>query len=151
MNESMNDSSFTGLKLRHTIVGHNDSISGIAWSPDGQMLASASKDRRIGLWNREAEVEQLCSFLKGTGRSGAVSSVAWSPDGRKLISGSVAKTLRIWDVKTERMDSRPGHSDSVNSVVVSPDGQLFASGSSDRTIRVWSAKNAKLLDRKSVV
>jgi len=143
MNESMNDSSLTGLELRHTFVGHKDSISGIAWSPDGQILASASKDRNIGLWNRETE--ELCTFLKGTGRSGAVSSVAWLPDRRKLISGSTAKTVRLWDVKTEKMDSRPGHSDSINSVAVSPDGQMFASGSSDRTIRVWSAKNAKLL------
>ena len=142
MNDGTKDAASSGLELQHTFTKHEDLVSNIAWSLDGQLLASSSKDRNIRLWN--IETGELHSILRGTGRSGAVSSLAWSPDSQTIIAGSNAKTVRIWNIKNGKSNSRPGHSGSVNSVAFSPDGSMFASGSSDKTIRICRADDGKL-------
>ena len=63
----------SGLSLRHTLQGHKDFISRIAWSPDGQFLASASFDRTIKLW--DAEGGELRQTLEGHPLN--IHSVAW--------------------------------------------------------------------------
>ena len=73
-----------GFTLRNTLQGHERSRIRIAWSPDGQTLASGSADSTILLW--DTEIGEQSGKLKG--HSSDVNSVAWSPDGRMLASGS---------------------------------------------------------------
>jgi len=123
-----------GFKLRHTLRGHKGVITRIAWSPDGQTLASPSKDKSIRLW--DAETGRLYQTLDGS--SEAVHCVAWSPDGRMLASGNHDNTIQIWDVETgDQIRTLKGHSDAVHSVAWSPDGRLLASGSADGSIHLW--------------
>src|SRR5438067_2111633 len=82
-----------GLTLRHVLRGHTKSIGRIAWSPDGQRLASASNDKTIRLWET-ASGKHLQTLERHTGE---VYSVAWSPDGQRLASASDDNTIRLWE------------------------------------------------------
>ena len=129
-----------GLTLRYTLQGHKDFISRIAWSPDGQSLASVSFDRTIKLWDTEGG--ELRQTLEGHPLN--IHSVAWSPNGRLLASGSWDKTIKVWDVETGKLRrTLTGHSGTVFSVAWSPDGRLLASGSSDRTVRLWDLESGQ--------
>jgi len=140
--KSTNDNIPPGFTLRHTLRGHTDVIFRIAWSPDGKILASPSKDQTIRLW--DAQSGQLLRTLKG--HSGYVYSVAWSPDGKALASGAGDKTIRLWDAQEGRsLRTLKGHSGWVWSVAWSPDGKTLASGANDQTIRLWDVQAGRSL------
>jgi WD40 repeat protein len=89
----------TGLTLRHTLSGHKDVVMSVAFSPDGEVLASASLDGTLRLWN--VQTGQFIRSLKG--HKGYVYSVAFSPDGGVLASASGDGTLRLWNVQTGQL------------------------------------------------
>ena len=130
------------LQLQQTLTGHSKSVYSVAYSPNGQTLASGSWDNTIKLWN--VKTGNLLQTLEGHSKD--ISSVAYSPDGQTLASGSVDGTIKLWNVKTGKLlQTLTGHSSSVNSVTYSPDGQTLASGSRDDTIKLWNVKTGKLL------
>ncbi|MFM6499615.1 MAG: protein kinase domain-containing protein, partial [Dolichospermum sp.] len=130
------------LQLQQTLIGHSGSVLSVAYSPDGQTVASGSWDNTIKLWN--VKTGNLLQTLEG--HSDWVYSVAYSPDGQTLASGSGDETIKLWDVKTGNLlQTLEGHSDWVYSVAYSPDGQTVASGSEDKTIKLWNVKTGKLL------
>ena len=123
------------LPLR-TLTGHRDSVLSVAFSPDGQTLASGGlKD--IRLWNLATGKELRTIW----GHRDAVLSVAFSPDGQTLASGSLDETIKLWNLATgKELRTLSGHTSLVDSVAFSPDGQTLASGSSDNTIKLWGKK-----------
>ncbi|MFM6912243.1 MAG: protein kinase domain-containing protein, partial [Dolichospermum sp.] len=120
-------------QLQQTLTGHSSSVYSLAYSPDGQTLASGSSDNTIKLWNpRTGELLQTLSGL-----SNSVWSLAYSPDGQTLASGSYHKTIKLWNPRTgQLLQTLTGDSDGVNSLAYSPDGQTLASGSDDKTIKL---------------
>src|SRR5712691_9960725 len=119
---SIKDKIPPGFTLRHTLQGHSSWIGRIAWSPDGRILASPSRDQTIRLW--DAQTGQHLRTL--TGHSGTVYSVAWLPHGRALASGSDDKTIRLWKAQTgQPLRTLSGHSNRVTSVAWSPDGRML--------------------------
>ena len=116
----------------------------VAFSPDGQTLASGSYDT-INLW--DANTGELIEIFEG--HEFDVTSVAFSPDGQTLASGSQDETTRLWNVDTgELLKTLRAEREDVSSVAFSPDGQTLASGRSGnqgKTINLWDANTGELL------
>ena len=117
------------------LTGHTDDVWSVAYSPDGQTIASGSRDDTIRIW--DANTGEHLQTLQGD--TDWVNSVEYSPDGQTIASGCGDNTIRIWDANTgAHIRTLQGHTDWIMSVAYSPDGQTIASGSQDATIRIWA-------------
>lgn len=128
-------------------TGHSGRVNSVAFSPDGQLVASGSDEHSIRLW--DVRTGKLLRTL--TGHADRVYSVVFSPDGQLLASGSKDTTVKLWDVRTGReLLTLTGHSVRycegfwLYSVAFSPEGQILAS-SDDQAIRLWDVQTGKLL------
>jgi WD40 repeat protein/serine/threonine protein kinase len=123
-----------GTKEKLVLPGH---VGGayLAFSPDGEFLASCSPDRSVIIWNSASGQE----VKKFTGFPGHVHSVAFSPDGRLLAAGSWSGPIRMWDVKSWE-ELTPLEHDlgrEIWCVAFSPDGNYFAAAGLGG-LRIWS-------------
>ena len=122
---------------RNRLEGHDQGVNSVTFSPDGKMLASASDDKTIKLWDAQTGVE----IRTLEGHDSMVKGVSFSPDGKMLASASDDKTIKLWDVQTgAEIRTIKGHDERVWSVSFSPDGKTLASGSRDKTIKLWDAQ-----------
>jgi WD40 repeat protein len=125
------------------IRAHNDPANSVAFLPDGQWIASASRDGTIHVWDAITGEIVVGQFI---GHTSGIVSVAFSPDRRRIASASHDCTIRMWDATSgEVYWARLLGTDAVRSVAFSPDGQRSASASDDRTIRIWDAATGEVV------
>ncbi len=125
----------TGKEL-HNLSDNLGQVFSVAFSPDGQYLATTSAENLAKLW--DVKTGKLIHTLGG--QTELAWKVAFSPDGKLLATASSNRSVNIWDVQTGRpLTDLSGHTDSVYDVAFSPDGKLIATASEDKTVKVWDA------------
>jgi WD40 repeat protein len=131
--------------LQHTFTGHRGSVLSVAFSPNNNLLASASKDGTVRIWdlNTQTEVEKLTQHRRD------VLSVAFSPNGKMIATGGKDSTIMLWDTTTFKSigSSLKSHDFEVWALAFSPNGKYLASGSYDTNIIIWNAETMSELGR----
>lgn len=124
-----------GNSIIQTYFGHNSWVSTLAWSPNGQWIASGGGDCTVQVWN--VATGETHSVYHG--HTNYVQAVAWSPDGQYIASGSDDCTVKVWNISTGNLIfTYSEHSNKVKAITWSPDGERIASASLDRTVQIWS-------------
>lgn len=118
-----------------TLEGHRDLIFAICFSPDGKLLASASNDETIRLWDAKTGVTH--SVIRDDPKNVA-RGITFSPDNRLIGSVHWDGTIKLRDLGTHEVcKTFTGHSKTVNAIVFLRNGELLASASDDHTVRLW--------------
>ena len=137
-----NNNPYALFRYIKTFRGHSDSVYAIAFTPDGQTLASGGADRTIKIWDLNTG-QEICTLTEHTD---AVVSLIASPDGKTLLSGSADNTIKIWNLSTSQViHTLTGHTYSVLCLAISPDGTRLASGAADSTIIVWDLNTYEVI------
>lgn len=119
------------------LAGHASPVTQIAFSEDGQLVATASADRTTRIWSTRYGTN-IATFEND---HGAVQALAFSPDGSRLVSANL-RDAWVWSTATgNQLGALQGHSSAVLDAAFSGDGSMIATASGDNTARVWSANS----------
>lgn len=128
-----------------TYEGHQDSVLGVAFGPEGRRLASVSSDGTVKVWDTASR-----SNIATSAPSGFIpTSVAFSPDGSRLATGSDDGTVKVWDPETCVLVNTLSGDSGLTGVAFSPDSLKLASGSADGTVKIWDVATGKEISKFS--
>ena len=128
------------IRERHQFVGHNGTINGVSFSPNGDAIATTSIDGTAKLWDLQGNC--LVTF---TGHHDSVTSVSFSPNGDVIATASSDTTAKLWDLQGKCLVTFTGHHNSVTSVSFSPTVEALTTASSDKTAKFWDLQGKYLV------
>ncbi len=105
----------------HVLRGHSNAVTSVAWSPDGTLIASGSRDATAKLW----QVANEQNTVTYSGHSAAILSVAWNRAGNLLASGGNDQTVQIWNSQGVHQRTFTGLGAPVSSIIWGPDGAVL--------------------------
>lgn len=129
-------------RVEHSMRAHDDVTLAVAFSPDGNTIASGSNDKKVFLWSVTTK-EVIAEFH---GHSDNIYDIAFSPDGTMVAACSKDKSVRIWNIAERKLvHLLNGHQEMVLEIEFSPDGKYLISSSSDQAIKLWDVKTGEQL------
>lgn len=122
--------------LAHELHDHKDEVWHLAFSNNGQYLATASKDGKVHIYDLSGPIPNVNLVRTLDHDEAGVGYVNWSPDDKKIVTGSSRDNTgvaRVWDVESGDCLINMNHFDySVVSAIWTPDGSSFILGSHDK-------------------
>ncbi len=122
-------------RLVNVLVGHQRSVNGIAWHPEGSRIATFSQyDHTVRLWQADGTPGPVLKHCD------AVRMIAWSPDGRFLAAANGNDNnpiVHLWTADGKPYRVLSGHSKGVMCLAWSASSKQLVSGSEDKSLRVW--------------
>ncbi|MEU7054562.1 hypothetical protein [Streptomyces sp. NPDC046197] len=140
--------SIVNAPLATPLLGHTGAVYLTSFSPNGRVLATASYDRTVRLWDVTDPTRPKSLGKPLTGHASWVSSAVFSPDGHTLASAGDDGTVRLWNVTDPRHPrslGRPlaGHNGTIFLAAFSPDGHTLATADEDHTVRLWNVTDPR--------
>jgi WD40 repeat protein len=113
--------------------GHSDDVTSVAFSPDEKLMATASLDADVRIWNvKSGTLRRILS-----GHRGPVQDAEFSPDGRWVVTAGSAHA-GLWFVRTwERLTFLRGNTEPITSVGFDPTSRMVVTGSVDGSVRTY--------------
>lgn len=119
--------------------GHSGPVYAVDISPGGDLVATASFDGTLKVWNVSDGAERATY----SGHKGKVMSVAFSPDGRSLLSGGEDKTVKLWDVPLDRASALAAQAGPVEAFVLHRKSGRLVTGAAAGSLLVWDVGGQK--------
>ena len=144
-----------GLTLRHVLRGHKERINRIAWSSDGQYLASPSHDETVRIWDVErgeclsslkedAETTSTMSWLLNGKR---VYTVSWLLDGKRIVSGSWNRNIVRWEINGSIVSILSMQKSGINTISCSPLLPILVVGKESQEVVILNSETGELLGK----
>ncbi|GHH34695.1 nSTAND1 domain-containing NTPase [Lentzea cavernae] len=142
----------TNRAAPNPLKGHSSGIYAVTFSPDGQLVATASDDRTVRLWDVRDRQRPVQLGVPLVGPSDRLLSVEFSPDGRMLAAGTRNAELWMWDVTDREQVSRLAGpvrvgGEALQSVAFHPTSPLLAVADAKRAVHLWRVEGGLLGDR----